>query len=60
MQNQDLAVDQLTAIIRRQREMGEQIHEEVEHQIRLLDQLDDDVDRTGAKLKVANNRIKKM
>ncbi|CZS72301.1 unnamed protein product [Fusarium graminearum] len=60
MQNQDLAVDQLTAIIRRQREMGEQIHEEVEHQIRILDQLDDDVDRTGAKLKVANNRIKKM
>ncbi|EKJ78159.1 hypothetical protein FPSE_01620 [Fusarium pseudograminearum CS3096] len=60
MQNQDLAVDQLTAIIRRQREMGEQIHEEVEHQIRILDQFDDDVDRTGAKLKVANNRIKKM
>ncbi|KAJ4010563.1 hypothetical protein NW752_005238 [Fusarium irregulare] len=60
MQNQDLAVDQLTAIIRRQREMGEQIHEEVEHQIRYLDELDQDVDRTGAKLKVANNRIKKM
>ncbi|QPC74309.1 hypothetical protein HYE68_005061 [Fusarium pseudograminearum] len=60
MQNQDLAVDQLTAIIRRQREMGEQIHEEVEHQIRILDQFDDDIDRTGAKLKVANNRIKKM
>ncbi|KAL6925182.1 hypothetical protein ACHAPO_002129 [Fusarium lateritium] len=60
MQNQDLAVDQLTAIIRRQREMGEQIHDEVEQQILMLDQLDDDVDRTGAKLKVANNRIKKM
>jgi regulator of vacuolar morphogenesis len=60
MQNQDLAVDQLTAIIRRQREMGEQIHEEVEYQIRVLDELDNDVDRTGAKLKVANNRIKKM
>jgi regulator of vacuolar morphogenesis len=40
--------------------MGEQIHEEVEHQIRYLDELDQDVDRTGAKLKVANNRIKKM
>jgi regulator of vacuolar morphogenesis len=60
MQNQDLAVDQLTAVIRRQREMGERIHEEVEDQIRLLDELDQDTDRTGAKLKVANNRIKKM
>ncbi|KLP05232.1 Uncharacterized protein Y057_13604 [Fusarium fujikuroi] len=60
MQNQDLAVEQLTAVIRRQREMGERIHEEVEDQIRLLDELDQDTDRTGAKLKVANNRIKKM
>jgi regulator of vacuolar morphogenesis len=60
MQNQDLAVDQLTAVIRRQREMGERIHEEVEDQIRMLDELDQDTDRTGAKLKVANNRIKKM
>ncbi|KAF5026669.1 hypothetical protein F66182_1253 [Fusarium sp. NRRL 66182] len=60
MRNQDLAVDQLTAVIRRQREMGERIHEEVEEQIRLLDELDQDTDRTGAKLKVANNRIKKM
>jgi regulator of vacuolar morphogenesis len=60
MQNQELAVEQLTAVIRRQREMGERIHEEVEDQIRLLDELDQDTDRTGAKLKVANNRIKKM
>lgn len=60
MEAQDQQVDQLAGIIRRQREMGIQIQQEVEEQTEMLDRLDDDTDRTDAKLRVANNRIKKM
>lgn len=60
MRQQDLQVDQLAAIIRRQKEMGLQISEEVEQQTEMLDRMDQDADRVGAKLKVANNRIRKM
>ena len=57
---QDQQIDQLAAIIRRQREMGVQIGEEVDRQIDMLTGLDNDTDRVEGKLKVANNRIKKM
>ncbi|KAL6787932.1 v-SNARE protein [Trichoderma sp. SZMC 28012] len=60
MQSQDQAIDQLAAIIRRQKEMGIQINEEVERQTELLDSLDEDVDRVEGKVRVANRRIKKM
>ncbi|KAH0490651.1 hypothetical protein TgHK011_002109 [Trichoderma gracile] len=60
MQSQDQAIDQLAAIIRRQKEMGIQISEEVERQTELLDALDEDVDRVEGKVRVANRRIKKM
>lgn len=60
MQAQDTQVEQLAAIIRRQREMGLQINEEVERQTEMLDTMDDDATRLQAKLKVANNRIRKM
>lgn len=60
MKTQDDQVDQLTAIIRRQKEMGMQIHDEVERQIEMLDVLDEDATRVEAKVRVANNRIKKM
>lgn len=60
MQAQDLQLDQLAAIIRRQKEMGIQITEEVERQTELLDATDRDTDRVDGKLKVANRRIKKM
>ncbi|EHK15368.1 uncharacterized protein TRIVIDRAFT_87333 [Trichoderma virens Gv29-8] len=60
IQSQDQAIDQLAAIIRRQKEMGIQISEEVERQTELLDSLDEDVDRVEGKIRVANRRIKKM
>lgn len=60
MTQQDAQVDQLATIIRRQKEMGLQIHEEVERQTAMLDDLDNDVTRVDGKLKVANNRIKKL
>ncbi|GAO19152.1 uncharacterized protein UV8b_03413 [Ustilaginoidea virens] len=57
---QDLNLDQLTAIIRRQKEMGLQIKDEVDAQTEMLQQLDEDVDRVNKKLDVANTRIKKL
>lgn len=60
MNAQDEQVDQLAAIIRRQKEMGLQIHDEVERQTDMLRVLDEDTDRVQGKIKVANNRIRKM
>ena len=60
MQAQDEQVDTLSTIIRRQKEMGIQISEEVEEQTQMLEMLDEDTTRVGSKLKVANNRIRKM
>lgn len=60
IQAQDAQVDQLAAIIRRQKEMGLQINEEVERQTEMLDVLDADAGRVGKKIGVANNRIRKM
>ncbi|KAK5989872.1 Vacuolar morphogenesis-like-like protein [Cladobotryum mycophilum] len=60
MHAQDAQIEQLAAIIRRQKEMGIQISEEVERQTELLDSLEADVDRVDGKVKVANRRIKKM
>lgn len=57
---QDLSLDQLTTIIRRQKEMGLQIKGEVDAQTEMLAQLDEDVDRVNKKLDVANHRIKKL
>ncbi|KAG6036346.1 hypothetical protein E4U41_005738 [Claviceps citrina] len=58
--DQDVSLDQLTAIIRRQREMGLQIKDEVDAQTEMLAQLDQDVDRVHRKIDVANHRIKKL
>ncbi|KAK0389013.1 hypothetical protein NLU13_2590 [Sarocladium strictum] len=60
MESQDQALDALAAIIRRQKEMGVEINDEVERQNEMLSQLDNDADRVQGKLKVANNRIKKF
>lgn len=60
MEAQDLQIDQLAAIIRRQKEMGLQINEEVERQTQMLDMIDEDEGRVRGKLGVANKRIRKM
>ncbi|KPM36063.1 hypothetical protein AK830_g10503 [Neonectria ditissima] len=60
MKQQDSQLDELTLIIRRQKEIGLQIGEEVERQNEMLEHLDDDATRLEAKLKVVNKRLKKM
>ncbi|KAL2752906.1 hypothetical protein ACRALDRAFT_1065897 [Sodiomyces alcalophilus JCM 7366] len=60
MSEQDEQVNVLAAIVRRQKEMGLQINDEIETQTEMLDRLNEDVDRVGGKLGVAKNRVKKL
>ncbi|RDA94359.1 hypothetical protein CP533_3761 [Ophiocordyceps camponoti-saundersi (nom. inval.)] len=60
MQAQDEQVEQLAAIIRRQKDMGLRINDEVEAQSEMLDRMDQDSSRVMGKVQVANNRIRKM
>ncbi|ROV97496.1 hypothetical protein VPNG_08695 [Cytospora leucostoma] len=60
MREQDEDVDELAKIIRRQREMGLAIKNEVEVQNEMLDQMDKDTDRLGAKIQVANKKARKL
>ena len=60
MQKQDEVIESLRKTIRTQRELGEQIHEELEYHNRLLDDLDQDTHATSAKLNQARRRVKKF
>ncbi len=60
LEQQDVDIAQLAAIIQRQREMGLQISEEVERHTQMLDMLNNDTDRVEAKIKVGNDRLKKF
>lgn len=60
MQEQDQDVDELARIIRRQKEMSLAIKDEVTVQNEMLDQMDRDVDRVEAKMKVANSKARKL
>ncbi|KAL5612704.1 hypothetical protein BROUX41_004207 [Berkeleyomyces rouxiae] len=60
MQSQDQSLDQLAAIVRRQKDMGLAIKDEVERHVEMLDRVNEDVDRVSGKVRVARNRIKKL
>lgn len=60
MQEQDMDVEELGKVVRRMREMGVAINEELVEQAQLLDVLDQDVDRVSSKIDVAKKRIKKI
>jgi regulator of vacuolar morphogenesis len=60
MQEQDMDVEELGKVVRRMREMGVAINEELVEQAQLLDVLDQDVDRVGSKIDVAKKRIRKI
>ncbi|KAK8199292.1 hypothetical protein IWZ00DRAFT_10520 [Phyllosticta capitalensis] len=60
MQEQDEDVLDLTKALRRMREMGVQINDELQLQNEMLRMLDDDVERVGGKIDIARNRIKKI
>jgi regulator of vacuolar morphogenesis len=60
MQDQDLDVEELAKIVRRQKEMGLAIHGELELQNEMLKRVDEDVDRVGRKINVAKKRVGKI
>ncbi|TGO45813.1 hypothetical protein BCON_0363g00020 [Botryotinia convoluta] len=60
MQNQDMDVEELGKIVRRQREMGLAIHGELELQNEMLKRVDEDADRVKGKINIAKKRIGKI
>ncbi|KAG4030466.1 hypothetical protein MFRU_012g01990 [Monilinia fructicola] len=60
MQNQDLDVEELGKIVRRQKEMGLAIHGELELQNEMLKRVDEDTDRVKGKINIAKKRIGKL
>ena len=60
IQQQDNRVSQLTTILQRQRHLGEAISSEIALQIEMLDDLSNEVDKTGAKLQTANRQLNKL
>lgn len=57
MQDQDQQVEQFSAILARQRQLGLAIGDELETQNQILDELESDVNRTGTKLKFAKKKL---
>jgi regulator of vacuolar morphogenesis len=60
MENQDLDVEELAKVVRRQKEMGLAIHTEVEEQNEMLQRLDEDADRVKKKIDIARKRTGKL
>lgn len=60
IKEQDQDVDALARIVRRQKEMGLAIHDEVNRQIDMLDSMNNDTDVLGRKLGVAKDRAKRL
>ena len=60
MDGQDEDVTQLAAVVRRQRDIGVAIRDEVDRQTEMLDMVGDDADRVGAKIRVAKNRARNL
>lgn len=60
MKDQDLDVEELGKIVRRQKEMGMAIHGELEYQNELLKTVDENADRVAKKVEVAKKRIGKI
>ncbi|KAK7064173.1 hypothetical protein R3P38DRAFT_3382816 [Favolaschia claudopus] len=60
MQQQDVEVSQLTAVLQRQRHLGEAISNELQVQIELLDDLANRVDDTSARIASTNREMGRL
>jgi len=60
MQQQDVDVSQLTAVLQRQRHLGEAISNELQLQIELLDDLANRVDETSGKITTTNREMGRL
>ncbi|KAG8744021.1 hypothetical protein FRC11_013664 [Ceratobasidium sp. 423] len=60
VEQQDAQLAQLSAILRRQNQIGVAIGSEIAQQIEMLDQLSNDLDSTGAKLTNARKQLNRL
>lgn len=60
MQEQDQDVEELTKVVRRQKEMAHLINQEVTEQNEELDHLNNNVDRVTAKVNIAKGKVRKL
>lgn len=60
MEEQDSALDSLTSVIRRQKQIAGLIGDELDMQNRMLDELDADVDKVEGRLKSAGKKLDKV
>jgi regulator of vacuolar morphogenesis len=60
MEDQDMDVEELAKIVRRQKEMGLAIHSELEVHNEMLGRLDEDADRVKRKIDIAKKRVAKI
>lgn len=60
MERQDEQLSQLSAILRRQNQIGVAIGSEISQQVEMLDQLSNDLDSTGAKLTNARKQLNRL
>lgn len=60
MREQDEDVEELTKLVRRQKEMAHLINQEVAEQNEELDHLNSNVDRVGAKVNIAKGKVRKL
>ncbi|KAK3682759.1 hypothetical protein B0T22DRAFT_522169 [Podospora appendiculata] len=60
MREQDEDVEALARIVRRQKEMGMAIHDEVNRHVDMLNRVNEDADVVGRKLGVAKERVKRL
>lgn len=60
MTAQDQSLEQLSTILRRQKQIGVAIHNEVSEQDEMLDDLNNQVDNVGGRLKKAKNSLNRL
>lgn len=60
MADQDMDVEELRKIVQRQKELGIQIHDELEVQNEMLRMVDEDADRVKGKIDIAKKRVSKI
>ncbi|KAJ1842101.1 hypothetical protein LPJ57_010110, partial [Coemansia sp. RSA 486] len=60
MQNQDRVASDLSALLKRQREMGASIGDELDLQNQMLSELDQNLDQTGNKLAAARRQTSRF
>lgn len=60
MDGQDSQLRELSAILQRQRGMGEEIHREIGEQTEILEEIEHGVDRTGGKMARAKRQMNRL